>query len=235
MKRILMLLLVLSIGVMPSIARTETKNQVGSVMPLDNHGDDDEDDNDEPKPYTHHEVTVGYGLLPSTSFRNTFWTGNPNYVRSHDYVGSFFVTYTYRFNQVVGLGATFAFDPANRSYSDKRYPDLGEICKVKQNNFTTMVHLKINWLNTRVVAMYSKVGLGVTFGKMNTQNFYPDLYEIAPSDLITNPRTAYSFVPVGIELGNRQYAAFMQVGFGAEGVFSLGFRYGFGFNKTDRK
>lgn len=229
MKRILMLLLVLSIGVMPSIARTETKNQVESLMPRGI--EDDDDDNDEPKPYTHHEVTVGYGFLPTTSFRSTRFWMNSGYVQGNDYVGPVFATYTYRFNQVVGIGATFAFDPANRNYSDENHPDLGAICKVKQNNFTTLLHLKINWLNTRVVAMYSKVGFGATFGKTKVENVYPDLYEITPSNAVSNPRFAYSIVPVGIELGNRQYAAFMQIGFGAEGVFSLGFRYGFGFNK----
>lgn len=235
MKKLLLLILVFGLGLMPVLASTATRTtNVSSAMyeADDDDDDDDEDDNDEPKPYTHHEFTVGYGLLPSTSVRD-FWKSSP-YIREHDHVGSILLTYTYRFNQVVGLGATFAFDPANCTYSDQRRPELGDICKLKHYNYTAMVHLKINWLNTRVVAMYSKVSMGATFGKPTLENYYPDLYEASFTGRQSFARFAYNIAPVGIELGNRQYAAFMQCGYGAEGIFCIGFRYGFGFNKNDR-
>lgn len=227
MKKLLLMILVLGMGIMPAMARTSTQSPVNAVTQLEFDGDD-EDEKDEPKPYTHHEVTVGYGLLPATSLQT--WSRS-SYNYDKDYVGSIYATYTYRFNQVVGIGATVAYDPANRNYYDDQMPELGDICKVRQNNFTVMAHLKINWLNTRVVAMYSKVSLGATFGKANVNNLYPDIYEVAFPEKSSKPRFAYNVAPVGIELGNRQYAAFMQCGFGAEGVFCIGFRYGFGFNK----
>ncbi len=231
MKKVLLMFLVLGLGCMSVVARTS------SQMPTNQHvrfdaDDDGNDDEDEAKPYTHHEVTVGYGFLPSTSISSALV--NSSYERGKDFIGSIFATYTYRFNHVVGLGATLAFDPANKTFSDPKMPDLGNICKVNQNNFVALLHLKINWLNTRVVAMYSKVGFGASFGKTSVVNNYPEIYEVTPSDKVANPRFAYTIVPVGIELGNRQYAAVMQLGFGSEGFFSIGFRYGFGFNKTDK-
>lgn len=44
---------------------------------------------------------------------------------------------------------------------------------------------------------------------------------------------AYQLVPIGIEIGSKQYAGFLQYGLlGMEGAISIGFRYGL---KTESK
>ena len=56
----------------------------------------------------------------------------------------------------------------------------------------------------------------------------PNLYQInMPSNKFSDRIDyAYQFVPIGIEVGTKQYAGFLQFGLGMEGLFSIGFRYG---------
>jgi len=178
--------------------------------------------------FTRHEVSLGYGPFFSST---SFWSPR-YYFDSNDYFGSIFATYTYKFNKVIGIGATVAFDRNNQNVYDFRN-EKDPICNIKQNIVSALVHVKVNWVRTKVVTMYSKVGLGCSYYANNVTKLQSDdLYEIK-LDRMPKFDVNYSVIPVGIELGNKQYAAFMQMGYGVEGIFSLGFRYGI--NKTYKK
>lgn len=178
--------------------------------------------------FTRHEVSVGYGVLPCTSIANIH-SGNRNFPATNEFIGSVLANYTYKFNKVIGLGVTFAYDNNNYDMVDKN-ADRISVCNVKQNIFSALVHLKVNWVRTKVVTMYSKVGFGGSYYNNKVTKLQPEeLYDIN-TDNMKKGRFAYSIVPVGIELGNKQYAAFMQCGYGVEGIFSIGFRLGL--NKT---
>ena len=171
------------------------------------------------------EFSIGYGLKPSSSFR--FNPGN-HYYPLEEHVGAIYATYTRRLNKVIGIGATYCFDPRVYTYYETPRTQEGLICRLGESSHTLMFHLKINWLNTKYVNLYSKVGQGIMAWGYNLKEYQPDGYEIVmPSnELKDRIGYAYQFVPIGVEVGTKRCAGFFQCGLGMEGVFSIGFRYG---------
>lgn len=171
------------------------------------------------------EFSFGYGIKPSSSFR--LGLGN-HFHPTEDNVGAIFATYTRRLTKVIGVGATYCFDPRVFKYYENINTLEGPICRLTESSHTLMVHLKINWLNTKYVNLYSKVGQGFMTWRFGLTEYQPDLYEIdIPSNRYYDRiGYAYQFVPIGIEVGTKQYAGFLQVGLGMEGLVSIGFRYG---------
>lgn len=178
--------------------------------------------------FTRHEVNIGYGMFPSTTpYFNVY---NTNFYPTPEYFGSVFASYTYKFNKVIGIGATIAYDNNYYNLYDVNVTDKTDVCNVKQNVFSVIAHVKVNWVRTRFVTMYSKAGLGGSFYANNVTKLQPDdLYEVN-TDNLKKATFNFSAVGVGIEIGTKQYAGFLQVGYGVEGIISLGFRYGI--NKT---
>ena len=163
------------------------------------------------------EFSVGYGHFPSSSFR--YHPGCLIYPET-DNIGAIYVTYTRRLNKVLGIGVTACFDPIRLNYHDRVNGESTLICQVSQNSIAILPHLKINWLNTKFVNLYSKVApIGIRYCTYKQKEYYPDLYEIQIG-------YAYQFTPIGIEIGTKRCAGFMQVGIGMEGIISIGFRYG---------
>ena len=172
------------------------------------------------------EFSIGYGHMPSSSFR--FRPGCLIYPET-DNIGAFYFTYTRRLNKVLGIGVTACFDPIRLNYHDRVNGESRLICTVRQNSISILPHLKINWLNTKYVNLYSKVApIGIRYCTYKQKEYYPDLYEIqSPSDSFADGIDyAYQFTPIGIEIGTKRCAGFMQVGIGMEGIISIGFRYG---------
>ena len=172
------------------------------------------------------EFSIGYGHLPSSSFR--FHPGYLIYPET-DNIGAFYVTYTRRLNKVLGIGVTACFDPIRLNYHDRVNGENTLICTVSQNSFSILPQLKINWLNTKYVNLYSKVApIGIRYCTYKQKEYYPDLYEIqSPYDSFADGIDyAYQFTPIGIEIGTKRCAGFMQIGIGMEGIISIGFRYG---------
>ena len=172
------------------------------------------------------EFSIGYGHMPSSSFR--FRPGCMVYPET-DHLGAFYVTYTRRLTRVIGIGVTACFDPIRLNYHDRVNGESTLICKVNQNSISILPHLKINWLNTKFVNLYSKVApIGIRYCTYNQKEYYPDLYEIQSlyDSFADKISYAYQFTPIGVEVGTKRCAGFMQVGIGMEGIISIGFRYG---------
>ena len=172
------------------------------------------------------EFSIGYGHMPSSSFR--FHPGYLIYPET-DNIGAFYVTYTRRLNKVLGIGVTACFDPIRLNYHDRVNGENTLICTVTQNSFSILPHLKINWLNTKYVNLYSKVApIGIRYCTYKQKEYYPDLYEIQSpyNSFADGIDYAYQITPIGIEIGTKRCAGFMQIGIGMEGIISIGFRYG---------
>ena len=172
------------------------------------------------------EFSIGYGHMPSSSFR--FRPGCLIYPKT-DNIGAIYVTYTRRLNKVLGIGVTACFDPIRLNYHDRVNGESRLICTVSQNSISILPHLKINWLNTKYVNLYSKVApIGIRYCTYKQKEYYPDLYEIQSpyNSFADGIGYAYQFTPIGIEIGTKRCAGFMQVGIGMEGIISIGFRYG---------
>ncbi len=171
------------------------------------------------------EFSFGYGHFPASSFR--YHPGCLIYPET-DNIGAIYVTYTRRLNKVLGIGATYCLDPRVYTYYEKPSTKEGLICRLGETSHTLMFHLKINWINTKYVNLYSKVGQGIMAWGYSLKEYRPDLYQInMPSNKFTDRIDyAYQFVPIGVEIGTKQYAGFIQCGLGMEGIISIGFRYG---------
>ena len=172
------------------------------------------------------EFSYGYGHGPSSSFR--YHPGCLIYPET-DNIGAIYVTYTRRLTKVIGVGVTACFDPIHLNYYDRVNGERTLICKVNENSLALIPHLKINWLNTKYVNLYSKVApIGIRYCIYKQKEYYPDLYEIqSPYDSFADRIDyAYQVTPIGIEVGTKQFAGFLQVGIGMEGIISIGFRYG---------
>ena len=171
------------------------------------------------------EFSIGYGLMPVSSFGFSPWS---HYYPTEDYVGAIYATYTCRLTKVIGIGATYCFDPRIFNYYENPKTKEGPIARLGESSHTFMFHLKVNWLNTKYVNLYSKVGQGFMVWGYNLKEYQPDLFEInMPSNkIIDRINYAYQLVPIGIEVGTKRCAGFLQVGFGMEGMLSIGFRYG---------
>jgi len=100
------------------------------------------------------EFSIGYGHFPASSFRY-----RPGYMiyPETDNIGAFYATYTRRLTKVIGVGVTACFDPIILNYHDRVNGERTLVCKVNQNSIAILPHLKINWLNTKYVNLYSKV------------------------------------------------------------------------------
>ena len=172
------------------------------------------------------EFSIGYGHWPSSSFH--YHPGCMIYPET-DNIGTVYVTYTRRLNKVLGIGVTACIDPIILNSYDRVNGERTLVCKVSQHSIALLPHLKINWLNTKYVNLYSKVApIGIRYCTYKQKEFYPDLYEVqSPYDSFTDRIDyAYQFTPIGIEIGTKQFAGFLQVGIGMEGIISIGFRYG---------
>ena len=171
------------------------------------------------------EFSIGYGVMPSSSFR--FKPGQHYYPLGEN-VGAIYATYTRRLTKVIGIGATYCLDPRVYTYYEKPSTKEGLICRLGESSHTLMFHLKINWLNTKYVNLYSKVGQGIMAWGYNLKEYQPDVYQVdMPSNKFTDRIDyAYQIVPIGVEIGTKRCAGFIQCGLGMEGVISIGFRYG---------
>ena len=171
------------------------------------------------------EFSIGYGVMPSSSFR---YKPGQHYYPLGENVGAIYATYTRRLTKVIGIGATYCFDPRVYTYYEKPSTKEGLICRLGESSHTLMFHLKINWLNTKYVNLYSKVGQGIMAWGYNLKEYQPDVYQVDMSSnkFIDRIDYAYQFVPIGVEIGTKRCAGFIQCGIGMEGVISIGFRYG---------
>ena len=107
------------------------------------------------------EFSIGYGHMPPSRF--CFRQGRMIYPET-DNIGAVYVTYTRRLTKVLGIGVTACVDPIILNYHDRVNGERTLVCKVNQNSIAILPHLKINWLNTKYVNLYSKVApIGIRY------------------------------------------------------------------------
>ena len=67
------------------------------------------------------EFSFGYGVKPSSSFR---YSPGHHYYPLEEHVGAIYATYTRRLTKVIGIGATYCFDPRVYTYYEKPAPKM---------------------------------------------------------------------------------------------------------------
>ena len=78
-----------------------------------------------------------------------------------------------------------------------------------------MPHLKMRWLNLRVLSLYSRVNAGLTFAESK-----------GAGQGCSAEKFAWQISPIGVELGGR-LAAYAEAGVGTVGSLIVGLRFRF--------
>lgn len=138
---------------------------------------------------------------------------------------AFSISYVYRFTKVIGLSIIYTYAP---KFEDIEYTPLHEekliIGRENLSTHTLMPMLKVNWLNTKYVDLYSKAGIGLMYLDNRFENYYPNRFSL----ISENKKffVGFQIIFAGIEIGTNQYAGFLQYGLGCQGYLAAGFRLG---------
>ena len=168
------------------------------------------------------EFSIGYGFHAISGDDFDLDYSNP---RDVDNIGAFFAAYTRRLNFVVGIGATYCYDPRIITYYkySTALENYVRVCTLNESCHSIMGHAKFNFLNFKHVVLYEKIDAGICFWDYNLKEYHPENYEVRLPD----SRCCFAWqVATGIEVGNKRWSAFAQAGIGMEGNFSIGIRYG---------
>jgi len=183
-------------------------------------------DNFNPK----HEIYASYGMGSTTDLKNCFNElgddiaanifGKSRVCKGKDF-GNINFGYGYHVGKKIIVGATFSYSQFKGDIESKgmNAPD-SEWKKIGSKDFqyyTIMPNVKVNWINTPHLALYSRVGLGARInyeheeanGKIETKQY---------------SKLAYQVTVAGFEAGSRNFRGFAEVGFGQNGIGQIGCR-----------
>lgn len=139
------------------------------------------------------------------------------YADAEYYTGVYSLNYSYRFNRTVSFGAVLSCAGVTQRY--RSIADDSQAGGYNRHFVSVMPLLRLYWLNSRYVCLYSSVGLGVTVER-NVEKF-------------GNRRWVHSGIlfagqlsPLGITVGKRLYG-FAELGVGTQGVIIGGIGYRF--------
>lgn len=139
------------------------------------------------------------------------------YADAEYYTGVYSLNYSYRFNRTVSFGAALCYAGVTRRY--RSIADDSSAGGDNRHFFSVMPLLRLYWLNSRYVCLYSSVGLGVTVER--------DIEKFGNRRLVhTETMFAGQFSPLGITVGKRLYG-FAELGVGTQGVIIGGIGYRF--------
>lgn len=110
------------------------------------------------------EISVGYGVAPVTDWIDAYSDKLLDVLdmkdASMDSWGGVSVNYTFRIVGGLGVGATFVYSGNNQRLAGK---------KISTDYYSIMPHLKMRWLNLRILSLYSRVGVGLTFTNLRAR------------------------------------------------------------------
>ena len=116
------------------------------------------------------------------------------------------VNYTFRIVGGLGVGATFVYSGNNQRLAGK---------KISTDYYSIMPHLKMRWLNLRILSLYSRIGVGLTFTESSGEGQSESARQ-----------WAFQVSPIGVEIGGK-VAAYAEAGIGTMGSLVAGLRFRF--------
>ena len=174
--------------------------------------------------YTRHEVALGYGVLPNSTWLGiledlvviTSTLGNVHYDATSSF-GALSGEYYYRVHKAIGIGGIGAFYRENRNLIINNNVEG----HAHANYITLMPAAKFDWLRRKHFGMYSKIAFGATLrtDKQKCQGAEDE------SDATVLPNWQLSLL--GLEAGSPNIRVFAEVGFGEQGILLAGLRYKF--------
>ncbi len=160
-----------------------------------------------------HEVSVSYGAAVTTNWLdgfNDFWTGL--FTDSDTSIqgwGAITAGYNFRLTRNFSLGAQAVYSTNKNGFKNS---DL----QFTNRYWSVMPNAKWNWLNLRIVTLYSRAAAGISFAKAKVDGGESD----------TSTQFAFQVSPIGIEVGGR-LAGYAEAGIGVSGSIMAGVRYRF--------
>ena len=120
--------------------------------------------------------------------------------------GGVSVNYTFRIVGGLAVGATFVYSGNNQRLAGK---------KISTDYYSIMPHLKMRWLNLRILSLYSRIGVGLTFTESSGEGQSESAQQ-----------WAFQVSPIGVEIGGK-VAAYAEAGIGTMGSLVAGLRFRF--------
>ena len=151
------------------------------------------------------------------------------------------LAYFYHFNQYWAVGVMIGNANTNDEFhhwqpDDEKYVERwgqSEVGRFHSYAWYLLPTCKWYWHATRVVRLYSKVGLGAYWQRSSLHTNYDNTYL---HNTIVRP--TYQFTPFGIEFGRREVSFIMELGYGIQNILGIGLSYHFGSRlptTTDKK
>lgn len=169
-----------------------------------------------------HTIAAGYGVatLPEwAAFAESALSLGAIHHANGKYSGGISASYTYKLSRIIDLGAIYSY---SKSSSDL-YLLLIQYAGREHNTYhTVMPTVKINWLNSRIITLYSRAALGITFSHNKAD--YTNKEGIQTITTGNETQVGFQFSPVGIEIG-KTVALFAETGLGNMGSIVLGLRF----------
>lgn len=173
-------------------------------------------------------ATIGIEAAISTVI--TGGTGTAYYTYGDEsYIPTISAEYFYHVNKIVGLGGFVAFNGLSRDmyYTWKDNVNnrtVKEVSgKAKRENLSIIPAAKFDWLRMKYFGLYSKVGVGITIMHETQKDDKSGGVDYSDTSVIPNFQASL----LGVEGGSQTFRAFIEGGFGEQGILSAGLRYKF--------
>lgn len=176
---------------------------------------------------TRHEVAISYGAVPNSVWIDVYSDIIPAIFgekrEGKNYVGPIGLEYYYHTSPLIGVGAVAVF-ATNKQ--DCFYNDI-QTSAITRSFFSFMPSAKFNWLRKKNWGLYSKVAAGVTYAKLNDEDYDDNGKKTGNTadskDLLFNFQASL----IGVEAGSAHVRAFAEFGVGEQGIILGGVRYKF--------
>ena len=130
-----------------------------------------------------------------------------------------------------GVGIQFNYVELEDYSSEDIYSNYyqGSLATMEESDFTIMPTLRCFWWYHHHWGFYTRLAAGIDFHKVKERDLNPHDDLDFRCGTFTDKDFAYQLSLVGVEVGGRRIRAFSELGYGYQGVFSLGMRVKFGY------
>lgn len=170
--------------------------------------------------YPNHEISVGYGAIGATDIVSLLGDAIvgalSGSIDNLDTTGEISAQYLYNINKTWGIGAAVTFAETNGRDKDNTY-------KQKTDYIMVMPTVRAMWFHKKHFGMYSRVAVGgfLGFDSATKTDGGKD-----SKDTSTSGNFAFQLSPVCFEAGSNKVSGFFEAGFGFQGIFMAGIRFG---------
>ena len=180
--------------------------------------------------YTPNQTTlaegIGEGLGKAMATMITFGLYDASKTAKNEKTSpAYTVQYLYRVSPNLKIGGAVTYQHTSYTLSVKN-KDTGaydDVAKNKNNYFTVMPTVKASWFDRKNISLYSKVAAGVciAFKDSKVKSGFSDedaktlLKEVETKK---GTRFGYQVSPIGCEFGSKNIRAFVELGYGFQGL-----------------